>query len=146
MDTINAVYYFMEVEVYRIGRIEHYKNNRFLMFYTYVYCSIWSVLYTIGSMIDIYIVYGRIKFLKPSFTLFKKVPVILLLKNLFEKNLLINFNIWLILIIQIWVVIILMVIASILINIPMNFARAVQEFSWKIDGNSSMVLYNYGLI
>ena len=131
----------MEVEVYRIGRIEHYKINRFLMFYTYVYCSIWSVLYTIGSMIDIYIVYGRIKFLKPSFTLFKKVPVILLLKNFW-----ITFNILLILIIQIWVVIILMVIASILINIPMNFARAVQKFSWKIDGNSSIVLYNYGLI
>ena len=34
--------------------------------------------------------------------------------------------------------------SSILINIPMNFARGIEKYTWKIDENSSLELYHYG--
>ena len=51
------------------------KNYWFVFYFTYIRSWFWSLFYTFGAVMDIYIAYSRVQVFKPNLTFLLKTPV-----------------------------------------------------------------------
>ncbi len=86
-------------------------------YFIYFHLPIWTILYTFGSCLDIYIVYGRIQTLCPKVKLFAKTSI--------------------------YKVSILIMLLSIIINVPPNLGRQTNQHIFYFITNQSLTLFNY---
>ncbi len=89
-----------------------------IFYYTYIYIPIWTILYTIGSSLDIFIVYGRIQVLCPKLKFLGKICA--------------------------YKISVLIIVLSILINLPPNLGRQLDKLTLNLEKNQTLFLSKYG--
>lgn len=63
---VTSFFLYANKDVYRINGKEYYEKENYAKYHSNVYSTVWPVVYTLGSLIEIYIVYERIKILRRS--------------------------------------------------------------------------------
>ena len=73
--TTITLYFCLNDSVYRFKYLDFYTSYSFVFFYAYIHNILWTLCYTFSGLMDIYIVYGKIQVLKPSYKFLKKTSV-----------------------------------------------------------------------
>jgi hypothetical protein len=119
-DMITCLFYFIKIEnIYRFNGLDFYENSSFVFYYTNFYLTIWSIVYTFGGFMDIYIIYGRIQIFYPKLTFLKETSI-----SMFSF---------------------IILIFCILINIPINMSRQMTILPFSIYQNKTTILFTPGI-
>lgn len=118
-------------------------SYEFMFSCVHIYSNVYSLTYAFGSLMDIYITWGRIQMFKPDYKFLLKTPVIFKLIHLFQFSN--SFILFASSFLKEWKVSIFFLVIAVLLSIPVGVSRQVVSYNITLaELNTTVALHTYG--